>query len=216
MASNNRTCKDSSTCKGSTITSVLAIVCCLAAVVLMGFSTSYAASQSSQSSTEAAWQALKSGKAVLIMRHALAPGVGDPAEFSIDDCGTQRNLSEQGRQQAIAIGQKIISHGIDSASVLSSEWCRCVDTARLLGVGEVQTVPTLNSFFRDWSTQESQTQALLNSMRTWLEDPSDVKILVSHQVNISALTNRYAQSGDMLILTLQNDQVVVLAQIGTQ
>ncbi|MDX1541772.1 MAG: histidine phosphatase family protein, partial [Geminicoccaceae bacterium] len=108
----------------------------------------------------ALWAALRSGEAVAMMRHALAPGTGDPAEFEIDDCSTQRNLSDRGRAQARAIGQRFRANGIERAEVGSSQWCRCLETARLLGLGDVEPMPALNSFFRDRDRGPAQTTAL--------------------------------------------------------
>lgn len=83
-----------------------------------------------------------------IMRHALAPGTGDPRNFDLTDCSTQRNLSEAGREQAKAVGELLRKSGIEKAGVYSSQWCRCLDTATLLGLGPVTELPALNSFFQ--------------------------------------------------------------------
>jgi hypothetical protein len=83
------------------------------------------------SSDENPWQALRSGAAVGLLRHALAPSVGDPAHLRLEDCATQRNLSEAGRKQARAIGAAFRRNGITSARVLCSRWCRCLETACL-------------------------------------------------------------------------------------
>ena len=85
----------------------------------------------------ALWAALREGGHVALMRHAIAPGVGDPAGFRLDDCTTQRKLSAQGRAQARAIGERFRANGIATAAVFSSQWCRCLDTARELALGEV-------------------------------------------------------------------------------
>jgi hypothetical protein len=92
-------------------------------------------------------RALKSGGGVLMIRHANAPGSGDPANFKIDDCATQRNLDERGRAQARAIGEVLRHHGIAKVRLYSSQWCRCLETARLMNLGDVQPLPALNSFF---------------------------------------------------------------------
>jgi hypothetical protein len=110
--------------------------------------------------SEAAWQQLRQGTAIAIMRHALAPGTSDPSGFKIGDCATQRNLSEEGREQSRKIGRLFRQKGINAAQVISSEWCRCKDTASLLDVGLVNTLPALNSFFEDRSLAEPQTKSL--------------------------------------------------------
>ncbi|MCT7656752.1 histidine phosphatase family protein [Oceanimonas sp. NS1] len=96
-----------------------------------------------------AWQALQQGRAMLLMRHANAPGIGDPPGFVLDRCNTQRNLDACGRAQAEAWGERLRQHGITQARVYSSQFCRSLDTARLLNVGEVIPAPELNSFFPD-------------------------------------------------------------------
>jgi len=89
---------------------------------------------------------LSDGRHVLLMRHADAPGYGDPAGYQLNNCSTQRNLGEKGRKQAAVIGEWLSSQGISSAKVLSSPWCRCLDTAKLLNKGAVTTSSALGSF----------------------------------------------------------------------
>ena len=84
---------------------------------------------------------------VVFMRHAVAPGFGDPDNFSLLDCSTQRNLDASGRKQARAIGASIQKSSIRFDKILSSEWCRCKETVQLLGIGQWQTFSGLNSFF---------------------------------------------------------------------
>jgi phosphohistidine phosphatase SixA len=104
--------------------------------------------------------ALNDGQHVLLMRHADAPGYGDPAGYQLDKCSTQRNLGDKGRKQAIILGQWLSSQGINSANIISSVWCRCLDTAKLLNKGAVTTSPALASFFDDMRLEKQQTQAL--------------------------------------------------------
>jgi len=161
---------------------------------------------------ETLWKALRSGGHVALMRHALAPGTGDPPEFSIVDCSTQRNLSDEGRQQAKRIGDRFRANGISSALVYSSQWCRCVDTAELLELGVVKELPTLNSFFQDFERRQPQSQQL----RKWIAKQNLDKplVLVTHQVNINALTNVYTSSGEMVIVRRNDDgNITVLGNI---
>lgn len=167
-----------------------------------------------QGSDEAlALSELRDGKAVAIMRHALAPGTGDPPGFTLGQCDTQRNLSEEGREQARRIGKLFRSHGIGPVEVLSSEWCRCQETARLLDIGPVKSAPMLNSFFQDRSRAEPQTQQLNEALEQWLREQEGARLLVTHQVNISALTREFTGSGDILIITLTNGKIEVLYRI---
>lgn len=155
---------------------------------------------------EAAWAALRDGGAVAMMRHALAPGTGDPRNFTLGDCSTQRNLDERGRTQARAIGEAFRANGIEVDRVFSSQWCRCLETAELLGLGDVEPLPALNSFFADRSTRAAQTEAALG----FLADlpPETTPLLVTHQVNISALTGHFTTSGEIIVFSLSEDGAV--------
>ena len=91
---------------------------------------------------------------VFFLRHALAPGYGDPPDFNIDNCKTQRNLNTEGKDQATFIGTDLKNIGISFDKIYSSEWCRCIETASLLSLGDVSTFPGLNSFFQDHYDRE--------------------------------------------------------------
>ena len=144
------------------------------------------------------WQALRSGGHVALLRHAVAPGTGDPPEFMIGDCATQRNLSDEGRRQAQRIGARFRDNGIERAAVFSSQWCRCRETATLLDLGPVTELPILNSFFREFERRDSQTQRL----RHWIAEQAlnEALVLVTHQVNITALTGVYPRSGELVVI----------------
>ena len=148
------------------------------------------------------WKALASGNHVAFLRHALAPGTGDPPEIKIGQCSTQRNLSDEGRSQAKAIGDRFRSNGISKARIYSSQWCRCLETARLLELGTVEELVPLNSFFRHFERRESQTKALLQWLRA--QDLDHPVVLVTHQVNITALTGIYPDSGELVIVNRNN------------
>ena len=134
---------------------------------------------------------------VLFLRHALAPGFGDPARFSIDDCRTQRNLSLPGRDQARRIGAYLRNEAIDIRVILSSRWCRCVETAAELGLGPFTTHDGLNSFF-DGHVDRDETIELLRAQldRTaGTRTDGQVTLMVTHQVVITAITGIAPQSG---------------------
>jgi broad specificity phosphatase PhoE len=163
-------------------------------------------------STDEAWSALREGRAVLILRHALAPGTGDPGNFDVNDCSTQRNLNDRGRAQARAWQPFLVEHGIDQARVFTSQWCRCRDTAVEMNMGEVTEWPSLNSFFQgrgNRATQTRQTIALVNELAAGLP-----VIMVSHQVNITALAGIFPASNEGVILALPlSDNPTVLARV---
>ena len=140
---------------------------------------------------------------VAIMRHALAPGFSDSASFTLDDCATQRNLDARGRAQAREIGAAIRAAGVSVDRVLTSQWCRCRDTARLLGLGPVEDLPALNSFFRDRSRADGQTAELRKFLLGL--PPGETVVLVTHYVNIQALTGRGTASGEVLLLEIGHD-----------
>mgnify|MGYP003585098110 FL=1 len=147
---------------------------------------------------ERLWAALRSGTAVAMIRHAVAPGIGDPEHFRLDDCATQRNLSAEGQRQAQAIGAAFRHNGIAAAQVLSSRWCRCLDTARLLGLGTVEPFPPLDSFFSTPERSTSQTTALRERLQQ--DRAGQPLVLVTHQVNITALTGVVPGSGEMVVI----------------
>ena len=148
----------------------------------------------------ALFEALRQGEAFAILRHALAPGTSDPPGFDLEDCATQRNLSEAGRRQAAAIGARFRAGGIAAAQVFSSAWCRCRDTAELLGLGPVGELPELNSFFEERERAAAQTAAL----KSWLAGQTKAAplVLVTHQVNIRALAGVPTSSGEVVIARL--------------
>ncbi|KUO66653.1 MAG: histidine phosphatase family protein [Alphaproteobacteria bacterium BRH_c36] len=137
------------------------------------------------------------------MRHELAPGTGDPGNFAIGDCTTQRNLDDTGRRRAAASGNRFRENGIKRADVYSSQWCRCRETAALIGLGEVRDLPALNSFYENYEVSVSQT----NELKQWLgaRSPGAPLILVSHQVNIRVLTGRSTRTGEIVVGRLGAD-----------
>lgn len=160
--------------------------------------------------TTEAWRALQSGTVVL-MRHAFAPGLGDPPGFELGQCQTQRNLSSGGREQARRIGQAFRDQGVDVRRVLASQWCRTQETAELAFPGLVHPHPAFNSFFQDASSQDAQTREALALIRAWTGP--GVLVVVTHQVNITALTGVVPSSGEGLVVRPQGDQLTVLARL---
>jgi phosphohistidine phosphatase SixA len=148
---------------------------------------------------EPIWGLLQRGGQVVLIRHAsTGPGVGDPPGFRLDDCRTQRNLSEVGREEARRLGDAFKARGIPVGQVLSSRWCRCLETARL-AFGTAEPWPPLDSFFDDRSRAGVQTQAVRELITE--RPPVGNLILVSHQVNITALTGLAPAPGEIVVLT---------------
>jgi phosphohistidine phosphatase SixA len=149
---------------------------------------------------------LKDGQHVLLMRHADAPGIGDPPGYVISQCSSQRNLGEYGKKQAKAIGAWLSSQGVQKANVFSSPWCRCLDTANLINKGPAKIEPSLASFFDDMSLEKSQTKALERFTKSELaKQPKLPLILVSHHVNIQAYTGKVLGVGDMILVRTNKD-----------
>jgi phosphohistidine phosphatase SixA len=161
----------------------------------------------------ALWAGLRSGEHVALIRHAEAPGVGDPPEFRLGDCTTQRNLSADGRRQAERAGALFRRNGIAAATVYSSQWCRCLDTAGGLGLGPVTPQPALNSYFEDSGREREQTGQLRRLIR---QRPAGAAlVLVTHQVNITSLSGVYPQSGEIVVLRPEGNRVTVMGRLRT-
>ena len=154
-------------------------------------------------SEPAAWDALRRDGAVALVRHADAPGVGDPAGWKLGDCPTQRNLSEAGRAQARALGERLKAERIPIARVLASPWCRTVETAALLGAGAVHTEPTFSNAFvlRERRAElAAGARALIGRWR----GPGTL-LVVTHGENIRALTGRSPSTAELVVVTVGAD-----------
>jgi len=134
---------------------------------------------------------------VIFLRHALAPGVGDPENFIKEDCSTQRNLNNKGRLQARLIGNYLRSTNLKFSQILTSEWCRCIDTAKELNLGQWTTFSGLNSFFQEYEKKDQ----VMNKLQKKLDSLgySDLALFVTHQVVISEQTGIVPRSGEMVL-----------------
>ena len=150
----------------------------------------------------------------VLIRHAYAPGMGDPLNFTLGDCATQRNLDYLGRVQAEQIGKLLKKNGVSHADIFSSEWCRCKETAQLLRMGKVETLSALNSFYELQDNKVKQMAAFRDFISNQqLRKPL---IFVTHFVNIGALTGIYPKSGNIVVVRRkQNGTLLVLGEIDT-
>ena len=143
---------------------------------------------------------LKKSDYVLLMRHALAPGVGDPAGYTLQDCKSQRNLDAQGRAQAQRIGQWLKMQGVRDTIVFTSAWCRCKETAEKLALGDPVHEASLNSFFDDMSQGTQSNLKLQKFISNQLNSKNEkALILVTHHVNIAEFMGEKVGSGDMVL-----------------
>lgn len=177
--------------------------CALAAALMCSSATAMTQSQ--------LLDALRGGGHVLLLRHAQTdPGVGDPANFKLGDCTTQRNLSAEGRTQSKRIAEALTSHTVRFSRVLTSQWCRCRDTSSAFA-GNVEDFAALNSFFDDRATEPRQTREVrarlqrMPATETWL--------LVTHQVNIGALTGVSPAMGEGVVVKVAAGQWRVLGNL---
>jgi len=146
----------------------------------------------------AAWAALRQGGVVALMRHGEAPGVGDPPGWRLDDCATQRNLSDTGRADARAVGVRLRAERIAFGRVVSSPWCRCLDTAALVDVGPVQVEPAFANAFVLRDRREALREAGRAVVAAW-RGPG-VLLVVTHGENIQALTGRTPATAELVVV----------------
>ncbi|WP_246316139.1 histidine phosphatase family protein [Tepidicella baoligensis] len=199
-------------------------LCCLAgAAALASFPTLWVHAATTHSTGQARederfWTLTREGGYVLLMRHAATvAGVGDPPGFRLDDCHTQRNLSESGREAAQRLGERFRERGVRLSAVYSSAWCRCIDTARLAFDPHYpphRVWPALNSFFQGHGSAAAQTQELLQRAALWCA-PGHL-MLVTHQVNITAVTSLSPGMGEVFLTRFEAsrpDRLTVLARL---
>ena len=161
------------------------------------------------------WSQLRDERGlVVLMRHAIAPGGGDPPGFRIGVCSTQRQLSAEGRMQAQAIGREFASRRVPIAQVRSSRWCRANETARRLNLGPVRATPALDSVFTASQAiadrNKRQTERMIRDHR----GKRGVLILVGHQANITDLTGIAPDSGAAVVVRAdKNGRVRVLGEV---
>lgn len=148
---------------------------------------------------EALWKLLAKGGQVLMIRHGLTtPGVGDPPGFRLEDCATQRNLSEEGRAEARKLGAALKARGIPVGEVLASPWCRCVDTAQL-AFGRSARWDALSNLFGRPENVEAQLKALRPRVATYRGSAN--LVLVTHGSTTVALTGVSPAMGEIVVLS---------------
>ena len=149
---------------------------------------------------QASWEPAKDGNKIILIRHSIAPGSGDPPNFKIEDCKTQRNLSLEGINQSKKIGKLFKKNQIKISQVLSSQWCRCKETAKY-AFKNYKEFPALNSTFQPPydKNAKKQIRELKDYIQKWSWDGGNL-VLVTHYVIITALTNNTPRSGEIVII----------------
>src|SRR5690554_1752875 len=144
-------------------------------------------------------EAMRAGGVVILLRHGTTePGIGDPPEFTLDNCATQRNLSAVGRDESRRVGKALRAAGVSIAAVRSSRWCRSLETARLAYPGvAVEGWPPLDSSFSGRNNLRHQTADALAALTDWPEGRNE--LWVTHQGNVSALTGFYLMMGEAVV-----------------
>ncbi|WP_296509600.1 histidine phosphatase family protein [Rhodoferax sp.] len=153
---------------------------------------------------------LQPGSMVLI-RHALATGVGDPEHFALNDCRTQRNLNDEGRKQAMRIGAYFRQLTVPVTAVWSSQWCRTRETADLAFPGMREDKAAFNSFFGEPDAAPAQTLAAKRLLNAW--NGNGLLVVVTHQVNITAIAGVVPASGEAVVLRLRDGAWVVSGRL---
>jgi len=161
--------------------------------------------------TEAGWALLRDGGQVVLMRNANAPGAGDPPHFDIDNCATQRHLSDRGRQQARRIGALFAARAAPVGEVLTSRFCRCADTARLAFGTNVEPFPALDFFPDDEAGQAARNAEVAE--RALGYSGSDNLVMVTHAEVIEALVGVRAREGEAIILSRTGQKLGVAGRI---
>ena len=158
------------------------------------------------------WDALRDGGHVVLIRHAsTVPGFGDPPGFRLDDCDTQRNLSAEGRAEAQAIGEAFRRHAVPVGEVLSSQWCRCRETARI-AFGRAGVWSALNSNYNDREQPPGEKNQEVRQRLSRSPKGGNL-VLVTHNFNIRDLTGISVEQGEMVIVLPEGEGFRVLGRL---
>lgn len=162
--------------------------------------------------TEAGWALLREGGQVVLLRHATTPGSGDPANFNVDDCSTQRNLSESGREQADRLGVLISVRAAHTEQVLTSRYCRCLETAQYAFDDlKPEIFDALDPLSVVLDEAKKQEAAIIERVKSF--SGSGNLVMITHLENIQALTGISARQGEAVIVRVDGDKLRVAGRI---
>jgi phosphohistidine phosphatase SixA len=148
--------------------------------------------------TALAWAALSGDGNVALIRHAQAPGVGDPPDYKLDDCATQRNLSEQGRAEAAVLGARFRMQRVKVGKFVSSQWCRCKQTAELMDIAPVEDAPTFNNAFVLNTMRDELTAGARTMIDAW-HGPGAL-VVVTHGENIQLMLGLRPREAEVIVV----------------
>lgn len=160
------------------------------------------------------WQALREDGRVALVRHARAPGTGDPRGYTLDDCKTQRNLSDEGRAQARRLGDKFRAENINVTKILTSQWCRCRQTAELMGLGPVEEAPTFNNAHMLRHKRDELAAGGRKVIAGW-EGPG-ILLVSTHGANVLAMLGIHPREGEVVVVEpdpANEDKIKIVARI---
>jgi phosphohistidine phosphatase SixA len=161
--------------------------------------------------TEAGWALLREGGHVVLLRHAMTGGGAEPANFDIEKCATQRNLSERGKQQARKIGALFAARAAPVERILSSRWCRCLDTARVAFEAEPEVFEALDPPKADEAEKAAQMKAITDAVAGFAG--SDNLVMVTHADVVQALTGVMPREGEAVIVQPEGERLRVIGRI---
>ena len=174
------------------------------AMAVVAVLTAFTIAPGAAIASDALWALLKGGGQVVLLRHAITtPGVGDPPAFRLDDCSTQRNLTDEGRRQSRSTGDAFRKQGIAVDRVLSSPWCRCIETARLAFGSTPAISEPLSNLFGRHENQARQVTGMKELAGNWRGKGN--LVLVSHGSTIVALTDVSPDFAEMVVVTPQGN-----------
>ena len=160
-----------------------------------------------------AWAALRGDGHVALIRHASAPGpAGDPVGYKVDDCATQRNLSEQGRAEARALGERFRTQQVKVGKIVSSEWCRCRQTAELMNIGPIEDAPTFNNAFVLNIKRDELTAGARVLIGAW-RGPGTL-VVVTHGENIQLMLGLRLREGEIIVVAPDQDNEKKMRVLG--
>ncbi|MFD9896784.1 histidine phosphatase family protein [Mesorhizobium sp. NPDC059025] len=162
--------------------------------------------------TDAGWALLRAGGHVVLLRHAMVTGNGDPSGFDIDKCTTQQKLSERGKQQARKIGALFAARAAPIDKVLSSRFCRALDTAGIaFEDNKAEKFEPLDLLSKDPTMAATQNAAVVKEVASFTGDGN--LVMITHQENIQALTGAGAREGEAVIVGVDGEKLRVLGRI---